>query len=250
MHNDKRFIHTRTGEVIEVTGTDAEMSKIVTITATGRQVRPRTVKTASLKTDYTSKRGTPWRAAFVAVSCLPEGHAMAPQPEQASQAPAEDEPLGLPDFSVMDDEQLAAYGNAQKAKMELHKYFVDRAKEELKRRHPDPRTYLRGNVCLEVTTNLRFDDATARKNLTPAEYEATLIPKPDAKRAREILGEKRYKLACKDHGVKLEIRTATDNDRRRIAELEETIAAKAEVDAASMAQSDDPFLPDFSASAF
>lgn len=243
MHNDKRFIHTRTGEVIEVTGTDAELSKIVTITATGRQVRPRTVKTASLKTDYLSRRGTPWRAAYVAVSCLPEGHAMAPVPAEAAapvQASGPEFTFDLPDFAKMTNEELSAYGYARKAEAALADDLHEKAKDELKSRTTNSGLRVFGNVAVVAKSNRRFSGKRAKAVLSPSQYSAICVSKPDSTLAKKVLDEDSdlYKSITDDHGWTMEIRPATESDFEKMAEDAEVASAKAAVDADSMIPDD------------
>lgn len=53
--------------------------------------------------------------------------------------------------------------------------------------------YLAGDYILKVQPNVRFDAATARKVLTPEEFESILLPKPDSTLAKKVLGEERFK---------------------------------------------------------
>lgn len=216
MHNDTRFIHTRTGEVIEVIGTDAELSKVVTVTATGRHIRPRTIKTTSLKTTLTTRRGTEWKAAYVAVSALPTGHPLAPAAEPQPQIST-----ARVDLRAMDDMELSAYSRQKKAEAALAADLYEDTKKELKRRNPDAQLYIYGDTALSITTNRRFDATLAKKTLTPVEYQAICLPKPDATLAKEVLSEDRYAEICKDHGNKIEVRFATQEDRDRLAEQED-----------------------------
>lgn len=62
-------------------------------------------------------------------------------------------------------------------------------------------TYPAGRYALQVTPTIRFDAATASRNLTPEEFESILRLKPDAAVAKALLGEERYKATQKTHGV-------------------------------------------------
>jgi len=227
MHTNTRFINVRTGEVVEITRTEGELSVIATVTATGRTVRERTVKTSSLKTRCTNAKGVPYKAAFVAVNALPANHPMAQQ-EPAESVP--DFSTAKVDLAAMSDAELSAYGRQKKAERELAAKLEEDAKTELKRRKPHPDLYIYGDTALSVTTNQRFDGKLAKKVLTSQEYAAILKLKPDAELAREILDEARYKEICKDHGNKIEIRFATQEDRARLAEQQEIEAARAEIE--------------------
>lgn len=234
---NNRYIHTRTGEVIEAVGTDAELTKIETITATGARIRRRAVKTTSLKQGLTTRRGAEWKSAYVAVTALPEGHPLAPAvveekaPEQT--ASVSEVSFMEPDLKGLSDEELSVYANGRRAEKALAEHYLDNAKKELKSRFRTPGPLIQGNVYLEVSTNRRFDPKRAQSVLSPEEYEAILVPKPDPALARETLSEERYTEVCKDHGNKLEIRTVTDEDRLRLREREEAEKAKAMVDAES-----------------
>lgn len=245
MHTDQLFINVRTGEVIEISGTDAELSKVATVTVTGRRVRPRTMKTSTLKTTYLSRRGTPWKSAYVAIRALPEDHPLAGEISTPS-APVQDENAALPDFSSMTDAEVSAYANEQNARVELNKFLMDKTKEELHRRHPVPRPYLNGNVAVTVSPNSRFDAPTAQKNLTAEEYKSIMLLKPDAKRAQAFLTPARYKLTLKDHGNKIEIRPASDSHRRRVADLEEKLRIQSEMKETPDGDEapEDPFIED------
>jgi hypothetical protein len=62
-------------------------------------------------------------------------------------------------------------------------------------------TYPAGRYALQVTPTLRFDAATASRNLTKDEFKSILQEKPDATLAKAVLGEERYKATQKTHGV-------------------------------------------------
>ena len=249
MHNENRFIHTRTGEVVELTGTDAEMSKIVTITATGRRVRPRTVKTSSLKTGYSTKTGTPWKSAYVAVSCLPEGHAMAPldeAPSAAQDVPSTPEfVFDMPDFSKMSEAELSAYGNARKTEAARADDLHEKAKDELKSRTRNPGMRIFGDIAVVAKRNRRFSGKKAKSLLSTVQYAAICVTKPDSAKARTLLNEDSplYKSLLDDHGWTMEIRTATESDRQNLAEKDELAAAKTEMDLESLfpEHADSPF---------
>lgn len=53
-----------------------------------------------------------------------------------------------------------------------------------------------GEYKFTKTVTTRFDDALAKKHLTPAEYDSIAVPKADSKRAAAILDEDRLAL-CK-----------------------------------------------------
>lgn len=53
-----------------------------------------------------------------------------------------------------------------------------------------------GEFKFTKTVTTRFDDALAKKNLTPVEYNNISVPKADSKRAAALLDEERLAL-CK-----------------------------------------------------
>lgn len=229
----QRFINIKTGLVVEVTAVEGSEVYVLTILATGGAVNPRTMKTSSLHLSPTTARGSARLSGYIAVDALPEGHPLASVKEEKQAVP-----FGAPDFSAMSDEELSAYANARKAELALAEDLHEKAKKEIKLRRPNAGAYIVGNVYVGITTNIRFDAKVAKEVLTSTEYAAILKAKPDATLARELLSEKRYLQVCKNHGNKAEVRTATDEDRMKIAELEGIEKAKAEIDAFSL---QDPF---------
>lgn len=247
MNTQDCFINTRTGEVVEVIDTEGDRSKVATITATGARIRDRYMKTSSLKRTLSSKRGVEWKAAYVALDALPEGHPLRPAqevPKQVEEAPKNVETdTRTPNLKQMSNEELSDYANSKRAEKMMAEFFMEEAKAELKSRYREPGRYLNGNVYVEVSSNQRFDAATAKSVLTDQEYASILKPKPDAARAREILTEDRYKAVCKDHGNKMEIRSATDKDRMQMREREEIQSAREEIESYSMYPSEPVLAP-------
>jgi hypothetical protein len=46
-----------------------------------------------------------------------------------------------------------------------------------------------GDLIVEVSLTRKFDPGTAKKNLTPEDYQRILLPKPDSALAKALLGE-------------------------------------------------------------
>lgn len=231
MDHSTHFINLTTGQTIEITEDGERIVKVVTITATGARINPRDMKTSSLHRTYRSRNGNgaPYASGFVPVAELPDDHPLAPV-KQVPQTPA----LKAPDFDAMNDAELSVYGNQMKSHEKRYKQLHESVKRELKRRNPHDRTYVHGDVAFIITTNVRFDPEFARANLTPTEYSKILVSKPDAELAKEVLTEERYKLACKDHGNKVEIKNASDEDRKNASNQDRIEGAKAEIDAESL----------------
>ena len=239
-----RFINVKTGVTIQVLGLDEETVKVATVTVTGRLINRRSLKIASLRTDARTARGTLRTSGYVAVDALPESHPLAPDLDTMPQPVAQPEPIDLltkVDLEAMDDDELSEYGRGLRAEAALVEKKLNDVKAELKRRKPEPRPYIFGNAYVGITTNIRFDPKLARARLTDKEYTAICTLKPDAELARNVLSEKRYAEVCKNHGNKVEIRTATDEDRLKLAEQEAIDEAKAEIDGFSL-MADDPFM--------
>ena len=62
-----------------------------------------------------------------------------------------------------------------------------------------------GEFKLVKTMTTRFDDALAKKNLTPAEYDSIAVPKADSKRAAALLDDDRLALCKKTFDAQVRI---------------------------------------------
>lgn len=62
-----------------------------------------------------------------------------------------------------------------------------------------------GEFKLVKTMTTRFDDAMAKKSLTPAEYDSIAVPKADSKRAAALLDEDRLALCKKTFDAQVRI---------------------------------------------
>ena len=62
-----------------------------------------------------------------------------------------------------------------------------------------------GEFKFTKTMTTRFDDAMAKKNLTPAEYDSIAVPKADSKRAAALLDEDRLALCKKTFDAQVRI---------------------------------------------
>lgn len=61
-----------------------------------------------------------------------------------------------------------------------------------------------GDWILDVQPNKRFDAATAKKNLTPAQLKKVSLPTPNSALAKALLGED-YSLCQKEYGTKVSV---------------------------------------------
>jgi len=76
----------------------------------------------------------------------------------------------------------------------------------------DSKNYPAGEYILQVRPTLRFDAATAKRALTPAEFESILVSKPDSTVAKKVLGEDRFKVTQKVYGQTRTIVPVTDEE--------------------------------------
>lgn len=72
--------------------------------------------------------------------------------------------------------------------------------------------YPAGEFILQVTPTVRFDAATAQRNLTPVEYKKILKMTPNSALAKAVLGEERFKATQKVHGQTRKILPVTDEE--------------------------------------
>lgn len=73
-------------------------------------------------------------------------------------------------------------------------------------------SYVYGEWILKVQPNRRFDAVTAKKNLTPEQYESILKPTPNSALAKALLDEDTYALAQRDYDPKRTLVRVTDAD--------------------------------------
>jgi hypothetical protein len=57
--------------------------------------------------------------------------------------------------------------------------------------------YVSGDFIITVAPTVRFNAATAEKNLSPEEFKSILKPTPNSALAKALLGEARYKATQK-----------------------------------------------------
>lgn len=72
--------------------------------------------------------------------------------------------------------------------------------------------YVAGHWILKVQPNKRFDPVIAKKNLTPEQYEAILIPTPNSTLAKRVLSGDDYALAQREYAPKRTIVAVEDED--------------------------------------
>lgn len=72
--------------------------------------------------------------------------------------------------------------------------------------------YPAGEFIYQVTPTVRFDAATAKKNLKPEDFQKILKESPNAALAKAVLDETTYKATQKVHGVTRKIIPVTDEE--------------------------------------
>lgn len=92
------------------------------------------------------------------------------------------------------------------------KAMLDEADEILEKYTLDNRNYPAGDFIVQVTPTVRFDAATAARNLPADKYQSILILKPDSTIAKARLSEDEYKMAQKKYGQTIKIVPVTDEE--------------------------------------
>lgn len=72
--------------------------------------------------------------------------------------------------------------------------------------------YVAGRYILKVQPNRRFDPVVAKKNLTPEQYEAILVPTPNSTVAKRLLSGDDYAKAQREYAPKRTIVSVEDED--------------------------------------
>lgn len=72
--------------------------------------------------------------------------------------------------------------------------------------------YVAGDYIVKVTPTLRFDAATAEKNLTTEEYDKILEIVPSSSTAKKVLSPERYAQAQKHYGWTRKVEPVTDSE--------------------------------------
>lgn len=91
------------------------------------------------------------------------------------------------------------------------KASTDEANELLAGLDLEVRDYAAGNYIAKVTRTVRFDAATAKKNLTKKEFAAILKPVPDSALAKALLDD-RFALCQKEYGLTTKIVPVGEDD--------------------------------------
>lgn len=215
------------GSVIQILATGTDKATIATVAEDGRLLKKRQILSTSLRTNPYGAKGRLLKTGYVITSALPA------QAEDTVTAKVEDTTEAAPtyerkhmvdptaddvDYSALDDDTLAAYIKEAEGKKKAYEGLAEKAKTEMGKRTAEPGLRLFGDVAVNAALNRRFDPALAKKKLTPKQLAAISVLKPDADLAKALLGEKSdaYKSILKDHGWRLTVRFATDDDLETI----------------------------------
>ena len=104
---------------------------------------------------------------------------------------------------------LAKIKNQKKALEEREAYLLD----QLKSLDLEDRDYPAGKYLLRVSPTVRFDAATAQRQLTADQYAATLVTKPDSAKAKKVLSDEDYRLCQKNYGHTIKVVPVTDEEK-------------------------------------
>jgi hypothetical protein len=205
-----RYVNVRTNNVIETRNEGPASFTIVTVTDDGYGP-PRRVRAASFHENYLTSDGRPYTSGYIPVRSLPGDHPHAMKTEIDRMEP-------LDNLDKLSEADLAELIVEHQKILKETKALIDRAKAVAKKRRKEPGLELHGNLAMVYSTNDRFDEGLALRNLSTADLHRISVPKPDAETARLMFKNEPEKLkACmKSHGLKLEVREATDEDRLKM----------------------------------
>ncbi|MFE0472495.1 hypothetical protein ACFW2V_12865 [Streptomyces sp. NPDC058947] len=205
-----RYVNVRTNNLIETRNEGDASFTIVTVTGDGYGP-PRRVRAASFHENYLASDGQPYTSGYVPVRSLPGDHPHAMKTEI-------DRMELLDNLDKLSEAELAELIAKHQKILSETKALIERAKAVAKKRRKEPGLELHGGLAMVYSTNDRFDEGMALRNLSTADLHRISVSKPDAATARLIFKNEPEKLkACmKSHGLKLEVREATDEDRLKV----------------------------------
>jgi hypothetical protein len=203
-------VNVRTSNLIETRNEGPASFTIVTVTDDGYGP-PRRVRAASFHESYLASDGRPYTSGYIPVRSLPGDHPHAMKTEI-------DRMELLDNLDKLSEAELAELIAEQQKILSETKALIERAKAVAKGRRKSPGLELHGSLALVYSTNDRFDEGKAIQNLSTADLHRISVSKPDATTARLVFKNEPEKLkACmKSHGLKLEVREATDEDRLKV----------------------------------
>jgi hypothetical protein len=222
-NKNSRYVNVRTNTLVEVFAEGSGTLRIATVSVDGYG-RRRTAPATSFHPHYLDGNGRPRSSGYVPVNSLPGDHPRAMKTEI-------DRMELLENLDSLSDDELREVIAEQQRIFNDTKTLIERAKEIAKKRRKVPGLELHGDTAFVYSPNRKFDAATARRVLDVKTLANVSVSKPDATRAKQVLGEDSdlYKACVKESGLKLEVREATDEDRLRVLD-ERTTAAPETMD--------------------
>lgn len=208
------FVNIRSGNLIQVIDDGGAVVTISTV-IDGELGRKRRITSDAFHDNYFGPDGQPHKTGYAPVNTLPGDHPHAMKTEIDDMDMADH-------FDKMTDEELAEVIDRQQALKDQATFLVDKAKAVIKSRAVESGTRVFGDNAVILSSARKFDAATARKNLAPADFQRILLPKPDATLAARVFENEPEKLTLcqKDNGWTLTVRKASDKDRDNAAVTE------------------------------
>jgi hypothetical protein len=209
MKTGDRFRNVKTGAVIEVVEELPNLKVRVGTVAGDRLANIRTMSGTQLHLTERNRMGQKWQSGYVKMK--------APAAPQA--------PSGEPDLAALETSELVRWldrVNAQKAILEK---LAENAKDELRRRDLTEGVSIFGETAVVYAVPQMFDGKKAKALLTPQQYEAICVTKPDSKKAQAMLGKdsSEYQELCSPGTARITVRQATEEDLENV-ELKELAA--------------------------
>lgn len=92
------------------------------------------------------------------------------------------------------------------------KALLEQADEILNKYVLENRDYPAGDFIVKVSETVRFDAATAKRNLPEDKYQSILRLRPDTTAAKAVLSDDEYRLAQKKYGQTIKIVPVDDEE--------------------------------------
>jgi hypothetical protein len=202
-----RYVNVTTGAIIQVTEHSlTDRVSVATVNKNGDLVNRRNIASTDLHETATTKQGNTRKSGYV----RSDEYALA----QEKQEKIIDTDQDI-EYDQLDNVQLATFIAQREAQAKLLIEQADEAKKVMRTRTTERGTRVYGDVAVNAAPNEVFNATLALRNLTAEQYRSICIPKPDAKTAKEVLGEnsEAYKSTIKKGDWRLTVRPATDEDR-------------------------------------
>lgn len=211
MRTGNRYLNVRSNALVDTFNEGHGRITIATVRPDGYGPKRR-VKADSFHPHYLDEDNRPHKSGYVPVNTLPGDHPHA----LTTEASVDDI---LDHLDELSNEELARFIKEQQDIASRAEEAAKKAKAVAKGREKDGGVKVYGDVTMEYTPNRRFDEATARRNLSPEDFQSICLMKADASLAKAFFKNSPEKLErCKkDNGWTLSVRAATDEDREKAA---------------------------------